>query len=264
MTKYKLPLLALLLLLLANMKVQAQKGLEAYEHKVYVQGNDTLPYRILYPKNFNPDEKYPLVLVLHGAGERGDDNKAQLAYGPELFWVNQEKYPAIVVFPQCPKDSYWSNVNIVTSENGKRTFNFQKGGKPTKAMSALLGLLKELEKSGQVDKERMYVGGLSMGGMGTFELLWRKPRTFAAAFPICGGGAPETARKYAKKIGGIWIFHGEEDSVVPVEHSRIMAGAIETAGGDVKLTVYPGVDHNSWDYAFYELELLPWLFSHEK
>ena len=260
--KYLLPLL--LMMLLANMTAYAQGGLEAYQRKEYVQGNDTLPYRILYPKNFDADKKYPLVLVLHGAGERGDNNEAQLVYGAKLFLVNQEKYPAIVVFPQCPKDSYWSNVNIVTDENGKRTFNFRKGGEPTKAMASLLGLLKELEDSGNIDKDRMYVGGLSMGGMGTFELLSREPKTFAAAFPICGGGAPESARKYAKKIEGIWIFHGEVDSVVPVENSKVMARAIEEAGGDVKLTIYPNVDHNSWDYAFSELELLPWLFSQDK
>ena len=102
-----------------------------------------------------------------------------------------------------------------------------------------------------------------MGGMGTFELLRREPNTFAAAFPICGGGHPAIARKFARKVP-LWVFHGEKDSVVPVEKSRIMAEAIEKAGGDVKLTIYPGVDHNSWVNAFDEPELLPWLFSHEK
>ncbi|WP_276497366.1 prolyl oligopeptidase family serine peptidase [Pontibacter litorisediminis] len=264
MTKYTQLLLALLPLLLASISTQAQGELDAYQRKVYVQGNDTLPYRILYPNNFDPKEKYPLVLVLHGAGERGNDNESQLVYGASRFLEEQEQYPAIVVFPQCPKDSYWSNVDIVTGESGKRTFNFRAGGEPTKAMDALLGLLKKLRKSGSVEKDRIYLGGLSMGGMGTFELLWRRPKTFAAAFPICGGGASETARKYAKKVESIWVFHGEEDSVVPVEHSRVMAGAIEKAGGDVKLTVYPGVNHNSWDYAFQEPELLQWLFSQEK
>lgn len=264
MTKYKHLLSLLLLMLLACINVQAQEGLEAYERRMYITGSDTLPYRILYPKNFNPQQKYPLVLVLHGAGERGNNNESQLIYGAKRFLDEQERYPAIVVFPQCPKDSYWSNVNIVTDANGKRTFNFQAGGEPTVAMSSLMGLLKQLRKSGYVDKDRVYLGGLSMGGMGTFELLRRKPRTFAAAFPICGGGAPETARKYARKVESIWIFHGEEDAVVPVAHSRAMAHAIEEAGGNVKLTVYPNVNHNSWDYAFKEPELLQWLFSQER
>jgi predicted peptidase len=265
MIKYKLPVLTLFsFLILAIVPARAQSELDAYARKVYVQGNDTLPYRILYPKNFDPKQKYPLVLVLHGAGERGTNNEAQLVYGAKRFLEEQEQFPAIVVFPQCPKDSYWANVNIVPNAEGKRTFNFQAGGEPTPAMAALMGLLKELRKSGNVDKDRIYLGGLSMGGMGTFELLWRQPRTFAAAFPICGGGSPEMARKYAKKVKSFWIFHGEEDAVVPVELSRIMAGAIENAGGQVKLTVYPGVNHNSWDNAFREPELLPWLFSQEK
>lgn len=262
--KYKCSLVTLLLLLLASITTQAQGELDAYERKVYVQGNDSLPYRILYPKNFDQKKKYPLVLVLHGAGERGTNNEAQLVYGAKRFLDEQEQYPAIVVFPQCPKDSYWSNVNIVPNAQGQRTFNFQAGGEPTRAMAALMGLLKQLRKSGNVDKDRVYLGGLSMGGMGTFELLWRQPKTFAAAFPICGGGAPEMARKYAKKVESFWIFHGEEDGVVPVEHSRVMAGAIENVGGNVKLTVYPGVNHNSWDNAFREPELLRWLFSQEK
>jgi len=260
---YKPILILLLLAMFAANSVNAQGDLDAYVRKVYLSGNDTLPYRILYPNNFNPDQKYPLVLVLHGAGERGDNNEAQLAYGAQLFLESQEQYPAIVVFPQCPKDSYWSNVNIVPDDTGKRTFNFRKGGKPTEAMEALLGLLGELKHSGYVNKHHIYIGGLSMGGMGTFELLRRRPNTFAAAFPICGGGSPANAKKYARKVP-LWIFHGAEDSVVPVGKSEIMAQAIKAADGDVKLTIYPGVDHNSWDNAFKEPELLPWLFSHQK
>ncbi|QCR24957.1 phospholipase [Pontibacter sp. SGAir0037] len=242
------------------------QDLEMYQRKVYVAKADSLPYRILYPENFDPAKKYPLVMVLHGAGERGNNNESQLVYGATLFLEpqNRQQYPAIVVFPQCPKDSYWSNVNIVTDENGKRSFHYlQKSGEPTKAMKSLLGLLNELEKSGSVDKKQLYIGGLSMGGMGTFELLRRKPKKFAAAFPICGGGHPDGAKKYAKRVP-LWVFHGEVDGVVPVEKSEVMVEAVQKAGGNVKFTVYPGVNHNSWDYAFKEPELLPWLFSHKK
>jgi predicted peptidase len=259
------PLLTLLCFLLIFTTGIAH-DLEQYERKVFVANGDSLPYRILYPEDFDPAKKYPLVMILHGAGERGNNNESQLVYGARLFLEpqNRQQFPAIVVFPQCPKDSYWSNVNIVTDESGKRTFNYlEEVGEPTKAMRALMGLLKELEKSGTVDKKRMYIGGLSMGGMGTFELLRREPKKFAAAFPICGGGHPAGVKKYAKGVD-MWIFHGEVDGVVPVEKSRIMADAIKAAGGNVKLTIYPGVNHNSWDYAFKEPDLLPWLFSHKK
>ncbi|MCC9137884.1 dienelactone hydrolase family protein [Pontibacter silvestris] len=257
--------LIILLLAVLAFPAQSQSSLDAYERKVFRKGDDSLQYRILYPKNFDPKVQYPLVLILHGAGERGDDNEAQLAYGAKLFLEpeNREKYPAIVVFPQCPKDSYWANVNIVTNEDKSRTFNFLKKGKPTKAMNALIGLVNELESTGSINENQEYIGGLSMGGMGTFEMLRRKPDTFVAAFPICGGGHPATAKKFAKRVD-LWVFHGEEDSVVPVEKSKIMAEAILKAGGNVKLTLYPGVDHNSWDYAFAEPDLLPWLFSHKK
>lgn len=266
MTKYTIyrPFaFALLLVLYCTIMVKAQNELDAFERRVFTKGNTTLPYRILFPKNFNPAQKYPLVLVLHGAGERGGDNEAQLVYGAKRFLDEQDNYPSIVVFPQCPADSYWSNVHIKKDVKGKRTFHFRKGGKPTEAMSSLLSLLKQLQQNEYVDKDRIYIGGLSMGGMGTFELLRRKPDTFAAAFPICGGGAPETAGKFAKKVP-VWIFHGEEDSVVPVKHSIMMAKAIEKEGGDVKLTIYPGVNHNSWDHAFKEPELFRWIFSHKK
>ena len=262
---YKIGALLAFLLVFAGTAGIAQ-NLEAYERKIYTAKGDTLPYRILYPENFDPSKKYPLVMILHGAGERGNNNEAQLVYGAKLFLEpqNRQRFPAIVVFPQCPPGSYWSNVEIVPDENGKRTFNFrEQEGEPTKAMEALMGLIKELEKSGAVDKKRLYLGGLSMGGMGTFELLRRKPKKFAAAFPICGGGHPAGVNKYAKRVD-LWVFHGEEDAIVPVEHSRVMAEAVEQAGGHVKLTVYPGVNHNSWDYAFREPDLLPWLFSHKR
>ncbi|WP_255474094.1 dienelactone hydrolase family protein [Pontibacter qinzhouensis] len=245
--------------------VQAQ-DLNQYQRKYFQTATDTLPYRILYPENFNPSKKYPLILVLHGAGERGNNNESQLVHGAKMFLEldYRQQFPAIVVFPQCPKDSYWSNVNIVTDEAGNRSFNFrEEKEEPTNAMQALLGLLNELEESGTIDKKRMYLGGLSMGGMGTFELLRRKPKTFAAAFPICGGGHPAGAKEYAERLP-LWVFHGEVDGIVPVEKSQIMVDAIRAAGGDVKFTVYPGVNHNSWDYAFKEPELLPWLFSHKK
>ncbi len=237
---------------------------QAYDKGVYINKGDTLPYRILFPLNFNPAQKYPLVLMLHGAGERGNDNEAQLTWGADLFLKDsiRNQYRAIVVFPQCPKDSYWSNVKIDTT-GGKRTFRFQQGGRPTRAMSNLLGLIDQLLQKPYVNQRQVYAGGLSMGGMGTFELLRRKPKIFAAAFTICGGDNTENAKIYARKVP-LWIFHGGKDSVVPVEHSEVMVQAIKDAGGSPKFTLYPDDDHNSWSDAFAEPAFLYWLFLHHK
>ncbi|MGZ3763676.1 MAG: carboxylesterase family protein [Mucilaginibacter sp.] len=241
------------------------QNLSSFDRGSFIIKNDTIPYRILFPQHFDPTKKYALILVLHGAGERGNNNDAQLAYGPKLFLNDtiRAKYPAIVVFPQCPADSYWSNVDKQTDPAGKTIFRFQEGGEPTRAMKGLLGLVSEMLDKPYVDKHRMYVGGLSMGGMGTFEILRRKPDVFAAAFAICGGDNTLNAKVYAKKVP-LWIFHGAKDSVVPFDHSQVMLDAIKQAGGNPKFTVYPNDDHNSWNDAFAEPDLIPWLFSHKK
>jgi predicted peptidase len=130
-------------------------------------------------------------------------------------------------------------------------------------MTLVMELIDELLSELSVDKSRLYVMGLSMGGFGTFDLLSRRPELFAAAVPICGGGDARMAEKYAAHTP-LWVFHGDEDNVVPAELSRIMVSAIEEAGGDVKYTEYNGVGHNSWDPAFAEEDLLPWIFNKQK
>jgi predicted peptidase len=238
---------------------------EKFQAKTFSSTGIQLPYRILYPKNFDTAKQYPLVLFLHGSGERGSDNQKQLTHGAKLFAADSvmESYPAIVVFPQCPADSYWANIDEQNQPDGSRTFDFPARSKPTPAMSAVMQLLDSLVRLSYIDRNRIYVGGLSMGGMGTFELLARKPKQFAAAFPICGGGNPKNAKRYAQRVN-IWVFHGAADNVVPLYHSQRMVDAIKQAKGDVRFTVYPGVGHNSWDNAFAEPELLPWLFSNRK
>jgi predicted peptidase len=220
---------------------------------------------LLLPKNYDATKKYPLVLLLHGSGERGNNNEAQLVHGWKLFLQDsvRDKYPAIVVFPQCPRNSYWSSVQFVfDSSTKKRAFNFPAESKPTIAMKMVISLLDELEDSYKLDKDRLYVGGLSMGGMGTFEVVKRRPKYFAAAFPICGGANPETAKKINRPKW--WVFHGAKDDVVPPESSVVMVDALKKAGADVKFTLYPNANHNSWDDAFAEKDLLPWLFSQHK
>ncbi len=236
-----------------------------FERAMYTSKTDTLAYRILFPQNFDPTKKYPLILVLHGSGEKGDDNEAQLKYGASLFLKSaiREQYPAIVIFPQCPKNSSWTDMQSTKDSTGNRKFFFPTDAKPTKAMQALLDLTDEFLDKPFVNKHQVYVGGLSMGGMGTFEIIGRKPQIFAAAFPMCGGDNSLNAKKYAKKVP-LWIFHGAKDNTVSPDHSIVMVDAIKAAGGDPKFTLYPNDGHNCWDDAFAEPELLPWLFSHTK
>lgn len=236
-----------------------------FRKETYISGNDTLPYRILMPLHYDASKKYPLVLILHGAGERGNDNEAQLVHGAYLFLKDtvRKNYPAIVVFPQCPAESYWSNVKFnYDNPGGARAFEFLADAEPTIAMKLVQELLYRLLKEYAVNKKQVYVGGLSMGGMGTFEMVRRNPKLFAAAFPICGGGAAATA-PLMKKVKW-WVFHGDTDDVVPASLSTEMVNALKMAGADVKYSLYQGVNHNSWDNAFAEPGLLPWLFSIHK
>jgi len=237
---------------------------EDFIKSIYVCNADTLPVRILYPENFDATKKYPLMLFLHGRGESGKDNQKQLVHGSKMFLdpTFRKSYPAVVVFPQCGNDSYWANVKITTNEKGKRDFSYQTGGKPTVAMKLLLSYLKELNKLEYLDQNQFYLGGLSMGGMGTYELLRRKSKTFAAAFSICGADNVKNVKKY--KNVPLWLFHGDKDDVVNPQYTKDIAKELERLGSDFKLTIYPNANHNSWDPAFAEEELLPWLFSQHK
>ena len=258
----KLKFVFVALIICASSLLYAQDK-SLYKKEIFISGSDTMPYRILLPLNYDASKKYPFILLLHGAGERGNDNESQLVHGSGLFLQDniREKFPAVIMFPQCPKNSFWSNVKI-NMESGKREFTFQDGGEPSKAMDLLQQLLKKLLKDFPVNKKQIYVGGLSMGGMGTFEIVNRNPKLFAAAFPICGGAAAATATNLTKVKW--WVFHGDADDVVPPANSQIMVDALKAANATVKFNLYPGVKHNSWDNAFAEPELLPWLFAQHK
>lgn len=224
---------------------------------------DTLPYRIMYPKDYNPNKKYPVVLFLHGAGERGNDNQAQLNYVDKLFeeTENRDSFPAIIVVPQCPKESFWSNVKF-EYKDGKREFLFDVTQAPSKAMESLISLLENDILKRKVDSKKIYVMGLSMGGMGTFEIVYRKPNLFAAAVAICGGGDTKSAPQLTQPA---WrIYHGDQDDVVPDFLSKEMQEAITAAGGHSELTIYAGVNHGSWHNVFAEPDLLKWMFSQKK
>lgn len=262
---FKPCLLGLLLLIPFSLLKAQEPDLELFERQYFLQGEDTLPCRILSPLHFSTDKKYPLIVFLHGSGERGNDNEAQLLWGSSLFLdsLNREKYPAIVVFPQCAADSSWSVRIKNNPPDSSGLYKFPMDLPPTRPLQLVMDFIDTLINSGIVDTKRIYIGGLSMGGFGTFEILWRRPRLFAAAIPICGGGNPVSAKLYRKNFP-IWIFHGADDKVVPVSNSRIMVQALKEAGAKVKYTEYPGVDHDSWKNAFAEPSLLPWLFEQKR
>jgi predicted peptidase len=257
--------MVILLLSLTAARAQntAQYNLNTYERGSYIKGKDSIYYRVLFPENFDSTKKYPILFFLHGRGESGTDNQKQLTHGGKLFLKPEirKNFPAIVVFPQCPATDYWANVKITANEKGKRHFDFRKGGKPTKAMHALLGMVDNFLDKPFVDHQQVYIGGLSMGGMGSYEMLRRKRNTFAAAFAICGGDHVGNVRKYQNIP--LWIFHGEKDDVVLPSYSINIANQLKIYGKEVKLTLYPNANHNSWDAAFAEPDLLNWLFSHK-
>lgn len=249
------------IILIIPFSVEAQTR-EDYKKERFIQNSDTLNYRILFPKDFSEDQKYPVILFLHGAGERGSDNEAQLTHGGKLFLEQQKAFPAIVIFPQAPKEDFWAKIEV-DREATPIEFNFKNTTEPTNSLKMVMALMDTIVNENFADKNRIYVGGLSMGGMGTYELLYRKPEMFAAAIAICGGADPEIAKHYPVGFN-IWIFHGEKDEVVSPEYSKTMAREINSNGGNAKLSLYPEADHNSWDAAFEEPYLLPWLFNNRK
>lgn len=233
---------------------------EAFTYHELSIAQDTLPYRLLLPQNFDKSKAYPLVLFLHGAGERGNDNELQLVHGAELFLKAETRktHEAIVVFPQCTLDSTWSGYTWL--EDGTLNYNTDKiKDSPVVHQKLLKALITQLKHSYKLDHNRFYIGGLSMGGMGTFETVRNNPNLFAAAFPICGGAPPELAAQLM--IPKWWIFHGEEDTVVRPENSVKIHEALQKEKNDARLTLYPGVGHDSWNKVFAEPELLKWLFS---
>ena len=229
----------------------------------FMMNGYSLSYQVMFPENYDSTKQYPLIVFLHGAGERGDDNNKQLTHGKQFLIDNfQSQYPAIVIAPQCPSDSYWANVSR-HQIGDKMEFRFGLNDVATGPMQTLESLVQDWLSSGKVDLSRVYVGGLSMGGMGTFELVWRMPQVFAAAFPICGGADLNKLPLYAKNTA-LWIFHGDEDSVVPVDYSRTIYSRLKELGCDVEYTEYKGVNHGSWVNAFEEKDLAPWLFKHKR
>lgn len=251
--------ISLLVLLMMCCVAGAQ---DVFEKKVYVtRSGDSLLYRLLIPETLEKGEKYPLVLFLHGAGERGNDNEKQLAHGGQMWLnpVNREKHPAFVLAPQCPVNGYWAYMD--------RPVSFMPSEMPAEVpLSPVFRAVKELLDMylarPDVDKDRIYVMGLSMGGMGTFDMAVRYSDIFAAAVPICGTVNP--SRLSAAKNVKFRIFHGDADNVVTPEGSRQAYRALKAAGADVEYIEFPGCNHGSWNPAFNYPGFMDWLFSQKK
>lgn len=235
--------------------LQAADAKELFVARTFrdAQGNE-LRYRLLLPADYNPACAYPLVIFLHGSGERGDDNLKQLVHGMNDFAKdeNRRRFPCFVFAPQCPEKKSWAEIDLKIPKHTMST----EATEPTKQV---IGAMAALQCEYTIDPSRIYLTGLSMGGFGTWDLIQRYPDTFAAAVPICGGGDEKQAARLVNLP--IWAFHGSEDKGVVPERSRDMIAAIKQAGGNPRYTEYPGVGHDSWTATYADPRMIEWLFS---
>lgn len=228
------------------------------------EGNETVGfrYRLLRPASVAGDgrdgHRYPLVLFLHGAGERGNDNLKQLKYLPT--WLAdpalRQRHPCFVLAPQCRMDERWVDVSWADATSTPQPTT------PTIDLAAAMKALEETLVREAIDPARIYLTGLSMGGYGTWDLAARMPDRFAAILPVCGGGDDRVAGRIAALP--IWCFHGDADTAVPVDRSRTMIAAVKAAGGRPIYSELPGVGHDSWTPAYRDGFVLDWLFSQRK
>jgi predicted peptidase len=225
--------------------------------RTFVDRDLVLPYRLLVPEKYDPRRAYPLVIFLHGAGERGNDNAKPLHDGV-IPWARElsRVRPSFVVVPQCPATGQWVDTPWT---NG----SYALGRVPiSRPLGAVVALLAALRREFHVDPHRIFVTGLSMGGFGAWDLLMRYPDTFAAAMVVCGGGDPTQAARI-KRVP-VWAFHGSADDVVPVTGARAMIKALRAVGGRVRYTEYKGLGHNVWDKAYGNEPALLWLLAQRR
>ncbi len=212
--------------------------------KKIVPKSYALDYLLYLPDNYGRPQgvRYPLVLFLHGKGERGNELDAVKKHAISSLNSFQEQYDFILLAPQCPLETWW-----------------------VEQLDGLDALLDEICGSYRVDLSRIYLTGISMGGFGSWHYAVHRPGRFAAVAPICGGGShwhgfPEKVASI-KRVP-IWAFHGADDDVVPLSASQEMVDTLDAAGGNVRMTVYPGVKHDSWTQTYANPELYIWMFRH--
>jgi predicted peptidase len=196
-------------------------------------------YLLYLPKDYaDSTAKWPLLLFLHGTGGRGESLEIiRRRYGPPKLTEAGKDFRLIIVSPQCPTGQGWST-------------------------DVLDLVLKDVVRRYRVDEDRIYVTGLSMGGYGTWAMAFAYPERFAAIAPICGGGEPEQAHRI--KHLPVWVFHGAKDTNVPIKESRAMVDALQRVGGNVKFTIYPEADHDSWTETYNNAALYEWFLKHHR
>ncbi|WP_010281201.1 chitobiase/beta-hexosaminidase C-terminal domain-containing protein [Bacillus timonensis] len=224
---------------------------------------DGMPYRLYVPENYDSSKSYPLVLFLHGGGERGNDNEKQLlANDGAIIWAapeNQAKHQAFVLAPQA-RNQHDGGFTVTRDSNN--IVNLSKVFQFSEDLGKAYEILQHVLQEYNIDRSRLYSTGLSQGGYGTFNLNLKYPDLFAAMVPIAGGGDPAEADKLVDKP--IWAFHAEDDGVIPVAHSRNIIAAIKNAGGSPIYTEYPsalGYNHASWVPAYENQEMIEWMFT---
>lgn len=224
-----------------------------FNARVHKEDGKSLPYQLLVPKDYTPgsDKVWPLVVWLHGSGEVGTDNTTQIRPIAKTFLADGDRTPAFVLVPQCPPKMAW------------HASGFNKAPEIAESSRMLVATIAELQKEFELDDRRVCLGGFSMGGYGVWELLIRYPGVFAAAFPIAGGTGDRPALPPLVKDVPIWIFHGDKDSMTPVDDSRKIVAALKALGSQVKYTEYPGVGHEC-ARALADPQLLEWILAQKR
>ncbi len=246
-----------IILYLLTARMDAEIGLDDFQARVFKDPQlGTMPYRLFVPSKYDGNNKYPIVVFLHGSGRKGSDNRRQVGTPGATVWAepeNQAVHPCFVLAPQCPKTDGWGRPKGM------------KGFPKITPVEKMLAIIDSLEQEFGIDTEREYITGQSGGGGGVLRALTLRPNRFAASVLVCAGGrnSPERMAKMAKRFGHmpLWLFHGAKDTIIPVSQTQQMVKALKEAGGDPKYTEYPDAKHNCWLKAYVEPELVTWLFA---
>lgn len=245
--------------MLKTVRTNTYEVSSVFEKKEFTRDGYTMKYRLFIPRNYDCGEKYPLLVFLHGAGERGDDNEAQITQCLQQAFndISSPIYDSVVIAPQCPNDAKWVNTSWE-----EPTYSVSEVPE-SRELEAVCGIIDEVRDFCNIDDDRIYVAGYSMGGYGTWDMLSRHGSRFAAGIPICGGADPSYAR-LLKRIP-IRTFHGSADTCVPVKATRTIYAAIKREGGEeISYTEFEGCGHNIWNNVFADRDNIEWLYSQSR